>query len=301
MILFTKRCLKLARLLDHLTHGGVILSIGGAGTAAMALLLSNISNPPLLALAYGFLLIFTVYRIDKILEVHEDLLNQPSRVEYITSSKNKFVLYGLPVLSYAVALALAFSANIYSFIITVVSPIWIAAYTTEFPAWLKKISGYDKIKAIPFVKTAYSATAWGMLGVSAVLFAKPTLTYALLIPFSFVFLRLLVSLIVFDMRDVVGDKKVGVNTVPVLFGLKKTQKILYVLNALSALFLLLLIFTNTIPKSAAFLLIAIALAFYYIKKSAEPKTDKIFLCNVIVDGELALWLPLSLFASTFSF
>lgn len=294
----------MSRLLDFLTHGGIIVSLAGVGAAAASLLLSGIplfSTETLVVFIYAFLVMFSVYRINKILELKEDVVNRPDRVAYLAGSGKKMLIYGVPAITYALALVIAFMSNAYVFAITVISFLWIVAYTLEFPGWLQRIVGYPKIKAIPVIKTIYSAIAWGALGVAAIFFFKPEISTALFIPFLFVFLRLFINTNIFDMRDVQGDKKSGIKTIPVIIGLKKTQSLQYALN-LAVIFLLASwVFLGLVPKSSVALLAACFFAFYYIGKSTDPRFDKNFLCDVLTDGEAALWIPLSLIASVFSF
>lgn len=81
-----------------------------------------------------------------------------------------------------------------------------------------------RLKKILFVKNVVSAVAWACVVafVQPLFYGHPIGPYNI-ISFLFTFFLMMVIELVWDIRDIKGDKKAGVVTVPVKFGLRDTK------------------------------------------------------------------------------
>lgn len=149
----------------------------------------------------------------------------------------------------------------------------------------KKIS-----KRIIGFKSVYTASAWAFLIIFTVIYHSLSINSAVLIIWIFVFLRLMINTSFSDIKDIEGDKKEKLITLPMIF--KNTSNwlnFLHLLNIISFAPLLLGILLNIIPMYGLFLLFTYFYTFYYLQKAKIKDIDKNSLYNVLVDGEYYYW------------
>lgn len=99
----------------------------------------------------------------------------------------------------------------------------------------------------------------------------------------------MINTILFDLRDVIGDKKAKIITIPVKFGRNKTFFILMLLN--SSLFIWLYTFNDILIKYSHVLLACILYGYAYIILFCFKKTNN-SLYNLLIDDEWLLWMTL---------
>ena len=106
----------------------------------------------------------------------------------------------------------------------------------------------------------------------------------------FVFYGILINTIVFDLRDIEGDKISGVSTIPVRFGEKNTGRILFILQLF--FWILFAFFSSLIGdyEMVNFIPTLTIISVYSIMH-VFAKRNKEF-CGLVVDGE---YIPLLLF------
>lgn len=146
----------------------------------------------------AFLCAFFVYSMDKINGSKEDLLNTPERA----------ILAYFPIKQAAI---LAYTA---AFLITFANDPakWYCVAIFGLAGWLYavRVKGY-RLKDIPGLKGPYVAAVWSV-------------SFAGLVDagYSLIFLLILINTILFDIRDLVGDRAAGVQTIPVMLGASRT-------------------------------------------------------------------------------
>ncbi|MDI6885758.1 MAG: UbiA family prenyltransferase [archaeon] len=105
--------------------------------------------------------------------------------------------------------------------------------------------------------------------------------------FYFFFLKCLVNTILFDVRDVEGDRISGVRTIPVVFGRQKTKNLLLILNSTLMPWLAFSYRSGLFNQYLLVLIFAIAYGYWYILHFC--KLEKIGeSLDLLVDGE---WIP----------
>lgn len=121
--------------------------------------------------------------------------------------------------------------------------------------------------------------------------------FAFLMICVFVFLRMFINTVFLDIKDVEGDTKMKLKTIPVLFGEMKTLKILQLLSIISILPILLGIYLKILPLFSLILILIVPYSFYYFSKSKKRKN--FYLVNYfLADSEFILWLILTSLAKT---
>jgi len=158
---------------------------------------------------------FGVYLIDKVSDSAEDLLNTPGRAWLAKYRREAKIL---AIGSYAASLILTGA----------LIDIWKVPYLLVFGSagviYTRNIHGF-RPKDLPGAKTVIVA------GASAICYAGmisgPIEAYVL------AFLTIAIDTIIFDLRDIIGDRAAGVRTLPVLVGRNGVLLLLIVLDIIT--------------------------------------------------------------------
>lgn len=259
----------------------IIIAASAAGIAYTTQLVYGILVPDLILLLTIFLMMWGVYRVNRILDMKEDSLNNPARIKRLNKTKGKFFLWIPPIIAFLLALALAFVTNKLAFLVIVIAFLWIIGYSV-------KIRGFRRIKEVLILKTAYASVAWGMLVFIATFMLSRNIMISTWSVFLLVLINISINEIMYDIRDINGDKKAGIHTFPVVLGLKKSKQILLALVVIEVLLPIALIYLNYLPLPIIFLSILSGYTYYLIKLLDTKKSSN-FLFNVLVGGEQILW------------
>jgi 4-hydroxybenzoate polyprenyltransferase len=211
----------------------------------------------------------------------EDSLNNPARIKRLNKTKGKFTLWIPPIIAFLLALILAFVTNKLAFLVIVIAFLWIIGYSV-------KIRGFRRIKEVLILKTVYASIAWGMLVFIATFMLSRNIVTSTWSVFLLVVINISINEIMYDIRDMGGDKKSGIHTFPVVLGLKKSKQILLALVVIEILLPIVMIYLNYLPLPIIFLPM-LSVYTYYLIQLLDTKKSSNFLFNVLVGGEQILW------------
>ena len=204
----------------------LLLSNLGVATGAFSLAYAaGILSGRIPGLAYpllAFLYIYAMHVLNRFLDKGASTYNDPERANFY--GKHRFLLILSGIFSIAGALAISWHLGVVIFIAMCgLSLLGISYGITIVPERLRHLWRYSKIKDIPGSKTISEALAWGavitlipMLGTSGINW------FASLIAFIFVFSVVYVRSALFDIFQVQGDLIVGMETLPITLGEKRT-------------------------------------------------------------------------------
>ena len=264
----------------------LFLAASGVCKLYLSFLLYDIA-PRWNLLAATFLLVFSVYGLNKLTDIKEDKINNPERVKYVEKAAR--------VLEYSVPLSF-----ILSVILSILTSPW-AVLIVLFPI----VSGilysiritpkYPRLKDVTGVKNLIIAITWAngtaflpYLAVRSVTPQKVILVY------YFFFMKSLINTLLFDIRDMEGDKINGINTIPVKFGLGESRILLLVLNSTFIPWLLVAYrmgyFAVYLPALVFAILNGYVYILYFTRRGRNPGKG----LDVWVDGEWFYTLPLAL-------
>jgi 4-hydroxybenzoate polyprenyltransferase len=267
-----------------LAHTNLLLAIGAfLATFSAFVTLQLPFSMDFTPMIIVFLITFSIYNFNRRTDLKEDHINHPDRVRFIR--KHGEALFVLSILSYATALSLALMRNFETFLISFIPIIIIWLYGIAWtPTVVRKRLKFSRLKEIIIVKNVVVSLTWAsMLFVLLFYFSEPVSIGAIVF-FMFLFVRFFINTVMFDVRDTVGDRLYHIDTIPNVFSIKKTQKILYVLNFLLGVFLLVAAILNLASPLALYLInLSTLYGFWYISRIG--KNDIKFLADVIVDGE----------------
>lgn len=225
-----------------------------------------------------FLVSFSVYTLDKITDMDKDAASMPARVAFLRGRKKIAIAYSS--LAYVLSMIILFLGNPISSILVLVPIAANVVYGT------KLIPGIPRLKDIPVMKNAIVAFSWALVTIMIpVTYHSLPLSSHFLMPVMtvlfFMFVKMFINTVLYDIRDESGDKTNNIRTIPVLIGSKTTTKILLALNST--------LFVGLRWVDGLSRILVLALTFYgyfYILYFSEPR-DPLAL-DLCVDGEFLI-------------
>ncbi|MBN1236343.1 MAG: UbiA family prenyltransferase [Methanotrichaceae archaeon] len=218
-----------------------------------------------------FLMTFSVYSLDKITDSNEDVINMPERSNFL-SGRRKFVqCYSLTAYTLSALLILMDKP--------LALPIIFIPLAANAVYGSRLIPGMPRLKDVPVVKNFVVAISWALvttlLPVMQMTSKIGSLTASVL---YFMLAKVFINAVLFDVRDVKGDREMGVRTMPILLGLRKTTAILLGLN--STLLACLVHMESTLRPLA---LIMVLYGYVYILYFSERRSP--IALDFFVDGQ----------------
>lgn len=249
--------------------------IGGTGffkTYIGYILLGN--SPEFLICSIVFLISFSVYSLDKIADLDKDIINMPQRRGFLYGRKRLVLSSSLAAYLLAVLLTL--------FITPLALPVVLIPIIANAFYGTKLLPGIPRLKDIPVMKNFVVASTWALITtLLPALSAGHLAAFNIAIVGYFMFVKTFVDTVLYDMRDVDGDRLNGVRTIPVMLGKGKTTALLLAANIT---LLSILPFMHGDVKLFTAILIAYGYAYilYFMKKIDPLELD------FLVEGEWML-------------
>ncbi|HEC76139.1 MAG TPA: hypothetical protein ENI33_02625 [Thermoplasmatales archaeon] len=232
-------------------------------------------SPPLYLLLSGFLATFSIYSLNMVTDVKEDIMNQPQRLELISHKK---IVYMLFISSYFLSLLLAYMVKPICVLILLI-PLFVGIiYSIEIRNF--------RLKKVFLGKNISISFSWAIeASLLPFIFYENNIYFIAV--FSFIFLKGMVNTILFDLRDVKGDSVANIKTVPNIIGKKKTIMILFILNTLLLIWIYL--FLNEFSSLLLILILWVAYGYAYLLFFCYKNPPRIFY-SILIDDEWLLWM-----------
>jgi len=157
-------------------------------------------------------------------------------------------------------------------------------YSVLFKGLTKKIIAF---------KSFYVSFFWASLSLLFILYYALPINLAVISLFAFIFMRLLVNTIFFDIKDIESDQRRGLKTLPICLGRDGVIAFIWVINLLSFAPILLCVYTGVLPVDSLVLLLFFFYSGHYLHLAQGKRADIQQLSYILVDGEYILW-PISL-------
>ena len=209
-----------------------------------------------------------------ITDLEEDAVNKG----YKNMENKKSIILFISVVSYIAALIIGGIENLRSI------PVLLIPFITGL-LYSVKIKNF-RLKNLFVGKNLTVSISWSLeVSLLPYLLKSSSVVFFLLI---FVFIKGMINTILFDLRDVEGDAKAGVETIPVKLGKYRTLWLLFILN--TSLIPLIMTWKSMLPNLWIFVLIIIYgyayILYFYLNQA--PK----LLYSILVDDEWILWMLL---------
>lgn len=267
--------------------GGHLGALGAPSIAASAaILMGHAPTIPLLVMAYLFT--YGAYMLNRGSEVSQDLISSPLRTTYLT--RRSVHLTTISATCFGLGYLIALFSGLLFFMALLV-PLLLALVYTVGSKKLVGLIGAKRLKDKLLVKNVTISFGWSLIPVLVGLYYQ-SIPFILLSFSPFIFMRLLSNTIFFDLRDIKADSEYAVRTVPIVFGSLRAYQFMFLIDILSAVYLVALVLIHSFPVYSLILTILPLYSILYRFLSKSPKVNMEFLCSVIADGEDIIWGPL---------
>lgn len=242
-----------------------------------------------------FFTALAVYALNRQDDQDIDSINVPERTRFVARR-------GWAVLTFATAgffslLTYAYMTNVMAF--EIMGGIFLLGLFYSFPllAPLRGVLGFSRLKDVLGVKNTLVGMMYGAFALMPVFTAGAELSPLAWLLFIFVSIRFFIISTVFDLRDVEGDRRKGVNTIPAIFGRETAMLFLHGLNLVSLLIVAAGAHWGFVPALfGAMALVTFLYGAYYIEETKRENADLRHLCGVVVEAD---YLPAAAMALAF--
>jgi len=278
--LFLPYLALLQNIKNEFIYGGYLTSLGcPAFVLSVAILLNSTIDWPVLLIAYLTPLI--VYSFNYYGELEKDMATNPERVVHLSKKVRLYPLI-LGVYVLLLALLLIFFANYIMMTFVLILLFCGIFYTILFK---------DLTKQVPGFKGVYIAAVWALAGAFFFNFHYSlNWDFFSVLMFLFIFLRGIINVTFFDIKDQASDSAQGLKTLPVILGRETTLKFLHALNIFAFIPLLIGVYLGIIPAFALSLVVFYFYDLYYLRKAAVINNKGLRMISyTLADAEFILW------------
>jgi 4-hydroxybenzoate polyprenyltransferase len=194
------------------------------------------------------LVTFAVYAGDRVTDVDTDELSTPDQSRFVR--RNRTALSVLSAAAYGLAIALAVLGGPLALAITLLPGVFWVLYATD---WVPAVGArFKRLKDVLVVNSAVVAGAWAVALVFLPLsYADAAFTPAAAVVFVYFFLDTFVNTEIPNVGDREADAAIGVSTLPVVFGVRRTRHICYALDVFLLAFLAVAYLEGILPVALA--------------------------------------------------
>jgi 4-hydroxybenzoate polyprenyltransferase len=270
----------LLKFLRFMTSTSLLLALNAAMVVVFGFFLYSSRIMPNLLLA-AFLVTFGVYGLNKVTDKNEDSINRP---ETLPKRSGYYVVFS--VASMLIGFSIGILEGIMAFLV-IFAPVVIGVIYS-----VRISKSIPRLKEIVGVKSLAVAVSWALTGCllpDSVCAAKLD---ASVIVFVYIFIRVFVGTVLFDVLDKKGDLASGVETIPIRLGRDKTKKLLIFVNSFGLILLAYCVATEIFIQFVPALLFGVIygyLAIWFFFKA----NCKRFTGELMLDAE---WLPIIIIA-----
>jgi 4-hydroxybenzoate polyprenyltransferase len=262
--------------LRFLTSSSLYLALNGSLVVVLAYSLYGIEIS-IFRLIGAFLATFSTYSLNKVTDRIEDAVNRP---EVVAKGTKRFLVSSMA----AMFLGLVIGAMDGAWVVAVlVIPLVIGLVYS-----VRLSERVPRLKEVVGVKSFCVAFSWALAGSLLPEIMHSVLFEEVVLVFLYIFVSLLVNTILFDVLDVEGDSVSGVKTIPLVFGLSRTKKVLFGANTCLVVWVAYCLwrglFLDFMPSLVFGVLYGYFIIGYFLNHSCKR-----LMVELMVDGE---WFPL---------
>ncbi|MDH3393441.1 MAG: 4-hydroxy-3-methylbut-2-enyl diphosphate reductase [Desulfobulbaceae bacterium] len=250
----------LARFFWMLLATNLYVSLGGGLLTMVACVLQDIQpRPEFFGIAFGYL--FAMHNLNRFTDRKSDKFSDPLQTIFYRRYRWPLFLVSTTTLTGAIVLAAGLGQQPMLLLIAM-SVFGILYNVTIFPKPIAQLLKIKGLKEIPGSKTLFVSLAWAFVSVLIPLLSLTThpSTHSI-VTFVFIFLLVYIRSALLDVFEVLGDRIVGKETLPVNIGEKKTMTILHALMFAQTVILLLFPLAGWLDNTAYRLLPVIPYLF----------------------------------------
>ena len=286
------------KVLKILLLGNAVVAFGAFSLSYATAILSG-REPDIIHPILALLYIHAMHVLNRFLDKGASAYNDPERALFYRRHKILLILSGIVTTVGALTLSYTLGATAF-FAMAGLSILGIIYSIPIVPISRRHLWRYSKIKDIPGSKTLSEALAWGaVIALLPLLESEPVNLGATIVSFLIIFALVYTRSALFDIFHLQGDLIVGVETLPITVGEKRTLFILKRVILFAGLVLVAAFFAGLVEAFAFLMLLSLLslmLSLYtYEKRWLYPGTrlEALVEANFFLAGLLALlWVLL---------
>ncbi len=189
-------------------HSNLFVSFSATGVALTTVLLAGLTVD-LIPLFIVFVVTLFVYSLNRVTDIAEDEKNVPRRARFTRRYGKPLLITGTVL--YLAALVLAFALDLRG------------APFLLLPLVVGAVYSLARAKRVLLVKNLIVGGAWGAVPLGVGVYYGVLFTPEILFLAFFFFVSVTVAAALFDIKDIEGDRREGIRTVPIAFGPRATR------------------------------------------------------------------------------
>lgn len=193
-----------------LVHSNLLISLAATSVALSTMLLASLPVEPV-PLFIVFAVTLFVYSFNKLADIAEDRENVPGRAAFVSQYGTE--LFAVGTILYLLATLLAIREGIPG------------APAMVIPLLVAVLYSVVGLKRILLVKNLLVGLSWGLIVLGVGVYYGQLYSFDILFFFTFVTAALTIAAVVFDIKDIEGDRAEGVRTVPIVVGTGRTRQL----------------------------------------------------------------------------
>lgn len=237
-----------------------------------------------LLLLATFLVIYSVYGLNKITDTEEDQLNAPERSNLIQSHEKLFKYTAIA--AYGLALIIGLIQG-WQVLLVLIFPLLAGIiYSIQIHPRI------PRLKDIFAIKSLIVAMSWTVGNTFLPIVHYNTNQMVPPLIFYLFFIKSFINTVIFDLHDVEGDQKNGTTTIPVVMGTSGTIKLLLVLNSTLIILIQASVVYGLFQVFIIPLIFCMVYGYFYILYFSHNQNR--LQMDILVDGEWILIVFISL-------
>ncbi|AHF99656.1 prenyltransferase [Halostagnicola larsenii XH-48] len=251
-----------------LVHSNLHISLSATSIALVTMLLVDLPIDPV-PLFIVFAAAMFVYSLNRFTDLEEDEQNVPGRAAF--TREHGRLLLALGVGLYLIAIVVAVVLDLPGARYTVIPLLVTIAYS------------FFRLKRVFLVKNLTVGVAWGLIPLGVGFYYDVLETTGIVFLAAYVTAMLTIAAIVFDIKDIDGDRAAGISTVPVVFDPHRTRILAQISNVAVAASVLICVAVGLVPPTFLVLLAFNAYVGGYIPFATRDRS--VLFYGFIIDGE----------------
>jgi 4-hydroxybenzoate polyprenyltransferase len=265
-----------------LVHSNLLISTAAASIAVSTMLLAGLPIE-LLPVFIVFAVTMFVYSLNRLSDIEEDEQNVPGRATFV--KRYGRVLFAVGIVLYLTAIGLAISLELPR------------AQFLALPLVVAVVYSSLGGKELLFVKNLLVGGSWGLVVVGVGVYYGQLWDPVILFFAGYVTAMLTIAAVVFDIKDIEGDRMEGIRTVPNVYGAATTRRVTAVATGLVAFVVFGVVALGVLPRRLLVLELFSLYVFAYCLFATRDR-DPLFY-GLVIDSEhivlaavLACWRAL---------
>jgi len=267
---FSRLGASIGTVLAVLVHSNLLISAAAASVAVSTTVLVGLPLDPV-PVFIVFAVTMFVYSFNRLADLEEDLQNVPSRAAFVERYGRPLLVIGIVLYLVAVALAVYWQLPRAQYLVL---PVVVAVVYSVLGG-----------KEILLVKNLLVGVSWGIipLGVGVYYDDISPWTDQILFLFGYVTAMLTIAAIVFDIKDIEGDRAEGIRTVPNRYGARTTRWVTAGATAVVGLVVLGVVLAGLLQRRYLLLEPFTLYVFGYCTVATRDRHPLLY--GLVIDGE----------------